>query len=88
MLQLNMVFFAGPDAVKYIVNHAVVQVIYCVPETLNSVSLSYSLFRVLYNLMISFWLLLSFVLSFVYVEYSMTTDNYFKFLEMHLGSAM
>ncbi|TQD97581.1 hypothetical protein C1H46_016841 [Malus baccata] len=26
----------GPDAVKYIVNHAVVQVIFCVPQTLNS----------------------------------------------------
>ncbi|XP_016647754.1 PREDICTED: long chain acyl-CoA synthetase 6, peroxisomal [Prunus mume] len=26
----------GPDAVKYIVNHAVVQVIFCAPETLNS----------------------------------------------------
>ncbi|CAL1396821.1 unnamed protein product [Linum trigynum] len=26
----------GPDAVKYIVNHAVVQAIFCVPETLNS----------------------------------------------------
>ncbi|KAG4910378.1 hypothetical protein JHK87_056494 [Glycine soja] len=25
----------GPDAVKYIVSHAVVQVIFCVPETLN-----------------------------------------------------
>ncbi|XP_058208512.1 long chain acyl-CoA synthetase 6, peroxisomal isoform X2 [Rhododendron vialii] len=25
----------GPDAVKYIVNHAVVQAIFCVPETLN-----------------------------------------------------
>ncbi|KAM5569341.1 long chain acyl-CoA synthetase 6, peroxisomal-like [Rosa sericea] len=27
----------GPDAVKYIANHAVVQVIFCVPETLNSI---------------------------------------------------
>ncbi|CAN1280311.1 Long chain acyl-CoA synthetase 7, peroxisomal [Linum perenne] len=26
----------GPDAVKYIVNHAVVQAIFCVPQTLNS----------------------------------------------------
>ncbi|KAM0966338.1 hypothetical protein ACFX2C_022108 [Malus domestica] len=26
----------GPDAVKYIVNHAVMQVIFCVPQTLNS----------------------------------------------------
>ncbi|XP_026449977.1 long chain acyl-CoA synthetase 6, peroxisomal-like [Papaver somniferum] len=26
----------GPDAVKYIVNHAVVQAIFCVPETLHS----------------------------------------------------
>ncbi|KAG6726716.1 hypothetical protein I3842_02G094400 [Carya illinoinensis] len=26
----------GPDAVKYIVNHAAVQVIFCVPQTLNS----------------------------------------------------
>ncbi|XP_047332173.1 long chain acyl-CoA synthetase 6, peroxisomal-like [Impatiens glandulifera] len=25
----------GPDAVKYIVNHGVVQVVFCVPETLN-----------------------------------------------------
>ncbi|XP_054806364.1 long chain acyl-CoA synthetase 6, peroxisomal-like [Prosopis cineraria] len=30
----------GPDAVKYIVNHATVQVIFCVPQTLNSL-LSY-----------------------------------------------
>ncbi|XP_047180768.1 long chain acyl-CoA synthetase 6, peroxisomal-like [Vigna umbellata] len=29
----------GPDAVKYIVSHAVVQVIFCVPETLNVVSI-------------------------------------------------
>ncbi|CAN0856680.1 Long chain acyl-CoA synthetase 7, peroxisomal [Linum grandiflorum] len=27
----------GPDAVKYIVNHAVVQAIFCVPQTLNSI---------------------------------------------------
>ncbi|XP_050375234.1 long chain acyl-CoA synthetase 6, peroxisomal-like [Argentina anserina] len=27
----------GPDSVKYIANHAVVQVIFCVPETLNSI---------------------------------------------------
>ena len=26
----------GPDAVKYIVNHAVLQAIFCVPQTLNS----------------------------------------------------
>ncbi|KAJ7980067.1 Long-Chain Acyl-CoA Synthetase [Quillaja saponaria] len=26
----------GPDAVRYIVNHAVVEVIFCVPQTLNS----------------------------------------------------
>jgi hypothetical protein len=44
-----MAFFAGPDAVKYIANHAVVQVIFCVPETLNSVSLSYFIIMVLYN---------------------------------------
>lgn len=31
-------FFAGPDAVKYIVNHAAVQAIFCVHETLNLVS--------------------------------------------------
>ena len=36
--QLN-ILFSGPDAVKYIVNHAVVQVIFCVPQTLNVVSL-------------------------------------------------
>lgn len=28
----------GPDAVKYIVNHAVVRAIFCVPQTLNTVS--------------------------------------------------
>jgi long-chain acyl-CoA synthetase len=33
----------GPDAVKYIVSHAVVQVIFCAPQTLNSVSLIYIL---------------------------------------------
>ncbi|XP_062108388.1 long chain acyl-CoA synthetase 6, peroxisomal-like isoform X1 [Humulus lupulus] len=27
----------GPDAVKYIVNHAAVQAIFCVPQTLNSI---------------------------------------------------
>lgn len=32
--------FAGPDAVKYIVNHADVQAIFCVTSTLNTVSLS------------------------------------------------
>lgn len=32
-------FSVGPDAVKYIVNHAAVQVIFCVPHTLNSVSI-------------------------------------------------
>lgn len=30
----------GPDAVKFIVNHATVQAIFCVAETLNSVSSS------------------------------------------------
>ena len=30
---------AGPDAVKFIVNHATVQAIFCVPQTLNIVSL-------------------------------------------------
>lgn len=32
---------AGPDAVKYIVNHASIQAIFCVPQTLNTVSLSH-----------------------------------------------
>ena len=43
----------GPDAVKFIVNHANVQAIFCVAETLNSVSsliccLSYFLFSYAY----------------------------------------
>lgn len=29
---------AGPDAVKYIVNHADIKAIFCVPSTLNIVS--------------------------------------------------
>lgn len=38
-----MVFlFAGPDAVKYVVNHADMQAIFCVPQTLNSVSLTFA----------------------------------------------
>lgn len=32
-------WYVGPEAVKYIVSHAVVQVIFCVPETLNVVSI-------------------------------------------------
>lgn len=37
---LNLLCFlsTGPDAVKYIVNHADVQAIFCVPTTLNTVS--------------------------------------------------
>ncbi|KAK6265851.1 hypothetical protein QUC31_016688 [Theobroma cacao] len=35
----------GPDAVKYIVNHADVKAIFCVPQTLSSVSLICALFR-------------------------------------------
>lgn len=31
--------YAGPDAVKFAVNHATVQAIFCVPQTLNTVSL-------------------------------------------------
>ena len=39
MLYLCYLFLAeGPDAVKFIVNHANVQAIFCVAETLNSVS--------------------------------------------------
>ena len=30
--------FAGPDAVKYVVNHSGIQAIFCVPDTLNTVS--------------------------------------------------
>lgn len=38
---LNDCCSAGPDAVKYIVNHAVLEAIFCVPQTLNSVSSVY-----------------------------------------------
>ena len=36
---------AGPDAVQYVVNHADIQAIFCVPQTLNSVSLIFSSFK-------------------------------------------
>lgn len=38
---LNVVNFVsvGPDAVKYIANHANIEAIFCVPNTLNTVSL-------------------------------------------------
>ena len=48
MLQ-SFVCSAGPDAVKYIVNHAVVQAIFCVPQTLNIVSFSMRGFQVSFN---------------------------------------
>lgn len=38
MFDFFFFFSTGPDAVKYIVNHALVQVIFCVPQTLNAVS--------------------------------------------------
>lgn len=34
----TLVVSAGPDAVKYITNHADVRAIFCVPQTLNPVS--------------------------------------------------
>lgn len=37
-----LILCAGPDAVKYVVNHADVQAIFCVPETLNTVSLIFA----------------------------------------------
>lgn len=37
--------FAGPDAVKYIINHATVQAIFCVPQTLSNVSADLSFFH-------------------------------------------
>lgn len=36
---------AGPDAVQYVVSHADIQAIFCVPQTLNSVSLIFSSFK-------------------------------------------
>lgn len=38
ILNLSSFLSAGPDAVKYIVNHADVRAIFCVPTTLNTVS--------------------------------------------------
>lgn len=35
---LYLIFSAGPDAVKYIVNHADLQAVFCEPKTLNTVS--------------------------------------------------
>lgn len=35
---MGIIISAGSDAVQYIVNHASVQVIFCVPQTLNIVS--------------------------------------------------
>ena len=32
------IVLAGPDAVQFIVNHATVEVIFCVPQTLSIVS--------------------------------------------------
>lgn len=32
---------SGPDAVQFIVNHAAVEVIFCVPQTLSTVSFNY-----------------------------------------------
>lgn len=37
-----LILCTGPDAVKYVVNHADVQAIFCVPETLNTVSLIFA----------------------------------------------
>lgn len=43
LLTVTIIFICtGPDAVKYVVNHADVQTIFCVPQTLNTVSLSCS----------------------------------------------
>ena len=39
ILKFDSVFSSvGPDAVTYVVNHADVQAIFCVPQTLNTVS--------------------------------------------------
>ena len=38
----RLILCTGPDAVKYVVNHADVQGIFCVPETLNTVSLIFA----------------------------------------------
>jgi hypothetical protein len=32
---------SGPDAVQFIVNHATVEVIFCVPQTLSAVRFQY-----------------------------------------------
>ena len=37
--------FAGPDAVKYVVNHSGIQAIFCVPQTLNTVSFIFALVK-------------------------------------------
>ena len=39
-LCIIIINLTGPDAVKYIVNHAILQVIFCVPQTLDVVSLA------------------------------------------------
>lgn len=36
---LPYLLHAGPDAVKFVVNHAEIKAIFCVPQTLNTVSL-------------------------------------------------
>lgn len=46
-----LILCAGPDAVEYIVNHAGVQAVFCVPQTLNTVSFIFAC------LMLSFILL-------------------------------
>ncbi|MBA0606140.1 hypothetical protein Godav_018651 [Gossypium davidsonii] len=42
----------GPDAVKYIVNHADVKAIFCVPQTLNSVSLICAPFQAILHIIL------------------------------------
>jgi hypothetical protein len=50
---ISLLQYTGPDAVEFIVNHASVQSIFCVPQTLSIVSLTNMvlLSRIIYSLL-------------------------------------
>lgn len=67
ILSGTLCFSAGPDAVKYIVCHADVKAIFCVPQTLTSVSLICAPFQATHLEKIAFKALIFFCSHILYM---------------------
>lgn len=64
------VHLSGPEAVKYIVNHAAVRAIFCEPKTLNIVSTNHdSVKGLMQNLVLFVW---SIAICFYQIRYLMS----------------